>query len=65
MTQSRYAGKRLIIIEKTNPRRKGSHGAKHYRLYKHGSTYESLSSQKGFGHHHLSWDLKHGYVRFR
>ena len=63
--KSKYAGKKLRKKVKTNPRRKGSHGAKHWGLYRNGLQYEELSAKKNFGYHHLRWDLQHGYIEFR
>ena len=62
---SKFAGKKLRIKSKSNPRKKGSHGAKHWRLYKNGLQYETLSAKPGFAYRHLKWDVEHRYVEFR
>ena len=63
--RSKFAGKKLRIKAKSNPRQKGSHGERHFRLYKNGMLYETLAAKNGFGYRHLRWDLDHGYIAFR
>jgi hypothetical protein len=63
--RSKFAGKKLRIKVKTNPRQKGSHGERHFRLYKNGMRYETLAAKKQFGYRHLRWDVQHGFIEFR
>jgi len=64
-SRSKFAGMKLRKLAKKNPRRPGSHGARHWKLYQGGMTYEQLARKPGFGYHHFRWDLGQGFIRMK
>lgn len=61
---SQYAGKRLHIVTKTNPRRAGTAGWNSFEVMREGMTYEEYRL-KGGRSNDLAWDVAHGYVEMR
>ncbi len=63
--KSRHAGKMLVPVVKSNPRRKGSMSWKNFKLYgKEGISYENYRD-KGGKSHDLERDIKDKYVQVK
>ncbi len=64
-SRSKFSGMKLKKLVSKNPRQPNSHGARHWKLYRDGMTYEQLASKKGFAYRHFAWDLGHGFIRMK
>ena len=56
-----YAGKKVKLLVKENPKRKGAAPAKRFDLYKNGMTVETFL-EKGGTAADVRWDVKHKYI---